>query len=205
MAPVVPLTAEEYAAFQNGSAKTSDGFTRTHRTGMLDVPLGLELNMATPFADCHLTGYFSEYGNDAWERMTRKENPDRSIEVGYEMVYHFPKGRFPHNASVYAFDYTVYAKQTTARVLRKTEFREDGQPLKDIRSKDGLEDVRISSNTEAIDFVYSDNGLLSEIVSADETVFLTFDRNGNLTRLQNETYKYTTDYEWTAVQIPGLY
>lgn len=153
----------------------------------------------------YVAGYFSEYGNDAWERMTREENPDRSIEVGYEMVYHFPKGRFPHNASVYAFDYTVYAKQTTARVLRKTEFREDGQPLKDIRSKDGLEDVRISSNTEAIDFVYSDNGLLSEIVSADETVFLTFDRNDNLTRLQNETYKYTTDYEWTAVQIPGLY
>jgi len=32
------------------------------QNGMLDVPLGIELNAATPVADCHLTGYFGEYG-----------------------------------------------------------------------------------------------------------------------------------------------
>lgn len=69
MADIIPLTEELYQSYLNGTAEkddfvTSDGIVlqRTHENGMLDVPLGIELNMATPFADCHLTGYFSDYG-----------------------------------------------------------------------------------------------------------------------------------------------
>ncbi len=59
MAPIEPLTDEEYDSYLNGTAVSE---TRTHQNGMLDVPKGIELNMATPIADCHLTGYFSDYG-----------------------------------------------------------------------------------------------------------------------------------------------
>ena len=53
MSDVIPLTDEEYEAYLNGTAPSP---TRTHTNGMLDVPQGIELNMATPIADCHLTG-----------------------------------------------------------------------------------------------------------------------------------------------------
>lgn len=59
MLPINPLTDEEYEAYTTGTAHSD---TRTHENGMLDVPKGIELNMATPIADCHLTGYFSDYG-----------------------------------------------------------------------------------------------------------------------------------------------
>ena len=69
MAPIEPLTEEEYQAYQDGTNEnrsyvTEGGIelTRTKTNGMLDVPKGIELNMATPIADCHLTGYFSDYG-----------------------------------------------------------------------------------------------------------------------------------------------
>ncbi len=69
MADIIPLTEESYQSYINGTAEKRDYVTeqndalkRTHKNGMLDVPLGIELNMATPFADCHLTGYFSTYG-----------------------------------------------------------------------------------------------------------------------------------------------
>ena len=59
MADVIPLTEAEYEAYTQGTAASE---TRTHINGMLDVPKGIELNFATPVADCHLTGYFSDYG-----------------------------------------------------------------------------------------------------------------------------------------------
>ena len=59
MSDVIPLTDEEYNAYLNGTAPSE---TRTHTNGMLDVPQGIEINMATPVADCHLTGYYSDYG-----------------------------------------------------------------------------------------------------------------------------------------------
>ncbi len=70
MADIIPLTQESYQSYLNGTAQkrdynvTEDNLvvSRTHTNGMLDVPLGIELNMATPIADCHLTGYFSNYG-----------------------------------------------------------------------------------------------------------------------------------------------
>lgn len=59
MADIIPLTEQEYQSYLTGTAVSEK---RTRNGGMLDVPLGIELNMATPVADCHLTGYFAEYG-----------------------------------------------------------------------------------------------------------------------------------------------
>lgn len=59
LAPIYPLTAAEYEAYTAGTAAST---TRTHKNGMLDIPQGIELNMATPKCDCHLTGYFADYG-----------------------------------------------------------------------------------------------------------------------------------------------
>ena len=69
MADIIPIAQEEYEKYLNGTSEnityvTEDGYTltRTKENGMLDIPKGIELNMATPIADCHLTGYFSDYG-----------------------------------------------------------------------------------------------------------------------------------------------
>ena len=101
MAPIVPLTPQEYAAFLDGSAKTSAGFSRTHRSGMLDVPLGLELNMATPFADCHLTGYFSEYGQGLAGVYGDYETPARGVREagGLSMLSHVGEYVYPKKDS----------------------------------------------------------------------------------------------------------
>lgn len=87
MAEIIPLTDEEYSAFINGTAASE---TRTHQNGMLDVPLGIELNMATPFADCHLTGYFSEYGQGLAGVFGDYETPSRGVKKagGISMLAH---------------------------------------------------------------------------------------------------------------------
>ena len=76
MKPVTPLTEEEYEAYTSGSAYSE---TRTHKNGMLDVPKGIELNMATPVADCHLTGYFSDYGQGLAGVFGDYETPSQEV------------------------------------------------------------------------------------------------------------------------------
>lgn len=76
MQPVTPLTEQEYEAYTSGSAYSE---TRTHENGMLDVPKGIELNMATPVADCHLTGYFSDYGQGLAGVFGDYETPSREV------------------------------------------------------------------------------------------------------------------------------
>ena len=76
MQAVNPLTEEEYEAYTSGSAYSE---TRTHENGMLDVPKGIELNMATPVADCHLTGYFSDYGQGLAGVFGDYETPSREV------------------------------------------------------------------------------------------------------------------------------
>ena len=76
MKPVNPLTEEEYEAYLTGTAPSD---TRTHSNGMLDVPKGIELNMATPIADCHLTGYFSDYGQGLAGVFGDYETPAREV------------------------------------------------------------------------------------------------------------------------------
>lgn len=86
MADVIPIPQDEYEAYLDGTNKnitytTKDGYTltRTHENGMLDVPKGIELNMATPFADCHLTGYFSDYGQGLAGVFGDYETPSKGV------------------------------------------------------------------------------------------------------------------------------
>ena len=87
MADIIPLTEEEYQSYLSGTAASE---TRTHENGMLDVPLGNELNMATPFADCHLTGYFAEYGQGNAGVFGDYETPSKGVmeKGGISMLSH---------------------------------------------------------------------------------------------------------------------
>lgn len=85
--PVVPISDELYQQYLNGTAPSE---TRTHGNGMLDVPLGNELNMATPFADCHLTGYYAEYGQGLAGVFGDYETPSKGVmdAGGISMLSH---------------------------------------------------------------------------------------------------------------------
>ncbi len=87
MAEIEPLTGEEYSSYLNGTAGSE---RRTHSNGMLDVPKGIELNMATPFADCHLTGYFSDYGQGLAGVFGDYETPAKGVSEsgGISMLSH---------------------------------------------------------------------------------------------------------------------
>lgn len=97
-APVVPLTDEEYAAYTSGTAPSEK---RTHTNGMLDVPLGIELNMATPFADCHLTGYYAEYGQGLAGVYGDYETPSKGVKEagGISMLSHVGEYVYPDKDS----------------------------------------------------------------------------------------------------------
>ncbi len=86
MADVIPIEQSEYEAYLDGTNEnrtyvTKDGYvlTRTHENGMLDIPQGIELNMATPIADCHLTGYFSDYGQGLAGVFGDYETPSKGV------------------------------------------------------------------------------------------------------------------------------
>ncbi len=87
MADIIPLSEETYQSYLNGTAEKreyvteeKDVLTRTKQNGMLDVPLGIELNMATPIADCHLTGYFCEYGQGLAGVFGDYETPSKGVK-----------------------------------------------------------------------------------------------------------------------------
>lgn len=86
-APVVPISDELYQQYLNGTAPSE---TRTHKNGMLDIPLGIELNMATPVADCHLTGYYAEYGQGLAGVFGDYETPTKGVMEagGISMLSH---------------------------------------------------------------------------------------------------------------------
>ncbi len=100
--PIIPLSAEDYSSFTNGTKKSIDfsfmrdekkiktGRTRTHSNGMLDVEKGIELNMATPIADCHLTGYWSDYGQGLAGVFGDYETPSEGVRLagGISMLAH---------------------------------------------------------------------------------------------------------------------
>ena len=85
--PVVPISDELYQQYLNGTASSE---TRTHTNGMIDIPLGIELNMATPFADCHLTGYYAEYGQGLAGVFGDYETPSKGVMEagGISMLSH---------------------------------------------------------------------------------------------------------------------
>lgn len=93
MAPIEPIPEDEYQAYLNGTHEersytvkydesTDEDdvvLTRTTTNGMLDVPYGNELNMATPVADCHLTGYFADYGQGLAGVFGDYETPSKGV------------------------------------------------------------------------------------------------------------------------------
>jgi len=86
MSDVIPVPQEDYEAYldgtyENKSYTTKEGLvlTRTHENGMIDIPLGIELNMATPIADCHLTGYYAEYGQGLAGVFGDYETPSKGV------------------------------------------------------------------------------------------------------------------------------
>lgn len=95
--PIIPLTAEEYDAFLTGTAETSHGEVRTHDSGMVDVLMGNELNMATPIADCHLTHYWCDYGQGLAGVYGDYETPSRESakQGGVVMLAHV--GEYVYN------------------------------------------------------------------------------------------------------------
>ena len=111
--PIIPLTAEEYAGFTGGTAQSieytyekdgsrvSTGITRTHKNGMLDVMQGNELNMATPVCDCHLTGYWSDYGQGYAGVYGDYETPSAGVNKagGVSMLSHVGEYVYPDKDS----------------------------------------------------------------------------------------------------------
>ncbi len=98
MADIIPLTQEEYQGYLTGTASSE---TRTHTCGMLDVPLGIELNMATPITDCHLTGYFSDYGQGYAGVYGDYETPAQGVADagGISMLSHVGEYVYPDKDS----------------------------------------------------------------------------------------------------------
>ncbi len=121
MADIVPLAEEVYQSYLDGSAskrtyKTEEGdnLKRTKTNGMLDVPKGIELNMATPIADCHLTGYFSDYGQGFAGVYGDYETPSAGVKAdgGISFLSHVGEYVYPDKDSAnyvgqYVDDYYV--------------------------------------------------------------------------------------------------
>lgn len=100
--PIIPLTNDEYAAYLNGTAAVSEGFgRRTYSDGLLDVKGGNELNMATPVCDCHLTCYWSEYGQGYAGVYGDYETPAREVnkDGGITMLSHIGEYVYPDKDS----------------------------------------------------------------------------------------------------------
>ncbi len=94
MADIIPIAQEDYEAYLNGTNENTtytaeDGtvLTRTNTNGMLDIPKGIELNMATPIADCHLTGYFSDYGQGLAGVFGDYETPSAGVKKAGGISY----------------------------------------------------------------------------------------------------------------------
>lgn len=107
-APIEPIPDDEYQAYLNGTNKntvftTSSGYKleRTKTNGMIDIPLGNELNMATPFADCHLTGYYCEYGQGLAGVYGDYETPSKGVKEagGISFLSHVGEYVYPDKDS----------------------------------------------------------------------------------------------------------
>lgn len=111
--PIIPLTAEEYAGYTGGTAASIEytykrgdevintGVKRTRENGMLDVEKGIELNMATPVCDCHLTGYWSDYGQGYAGVYGDYETPSAQVNKagGVTMLSHIGEYVYPDKDS----------------------------------------------------------------------------------------------------------
>lgn len=108
MAEIIPIPEDEYQGYLNGTNPntvftTSSGYKleRTHTNGMIDIPLGNELNMATPVADCHLTGYYAEYGQGLAGVYGDYETPSKGVKEkgGISFLSHVGEYVYPDKDS----------------------------------------------------------------------------------------------------------
>lgn len=112
--PVIPLSEEEYAAYTGGTAESIEfsyvgeggqrvypGLKRTHLNGLLDVEKGNELNFATPVCDCHLTGYWTDYGQGLAGVYGDYETPSAGVnkDGGVSMLSHVGEYVYPDKDS----------------------------------------------------------------------------------------------------------
>ena len=111
--PIIPLSAEEYAGYTAGTFDSREyvyeadggivnsGRVRTHENGLLDVEEGIELNMATPVCDCHLTGYWSDYGQGLAGVYGDYETPSCEVAKagGVTMLSHIGEYVYPDKDS----------------------------------------------------------------------------------------------------------
>ena len=99
LADIIPLTQEEYNSYINGTAPTTNGTVREN--GMIDVPQGIELNAATPVADCHLTGYYCDYGQGLLGVYGDYETPSKGVKDagGISMLSHVGEYVYPDKDS----------------------------------------------------------------------------------------------------------
>lgn len=99
LADIIPLTEEEYSSYINGTAPTTNGYVREN--GMIDVPQGIELNAATPVADCHLTGYYCDYGQGLLGVYGDYETPSKGVKDagGISMLSHVGEYVYPDKDS----------------------------------------------------------------------------------------------------------
>ncbi|MBQ5591318.1 MAG: PHP domain-containing protein [Clostridia bacterium] len=107
-AEIIPIPEEEYQGYLNGTNPntvfmTTSGYKleRTKTNGMIDIPLGNELNMATPFADCHLTGYYAEYGQGLAGVYGDYETPSKGVKEkgGISFLSHVGEYVYPDKDS----------------------------------------------------------------------------------------------------------
>jgi len=111
--PIIPLSMQEYVGYTTGTQQSSvysyknndetvsTDRSRTHTNGMLDVPQGNEMNMATPKCDCHLTCYFSDYGQGYAGVYGDYETPSAQVakDGGITMLSHVGEYVYPEKDS----------------------------------------------------------------------------------------------------------
>lgn len=111
--PIIPLTPQAYAGYTGGTAERAEftferdgetvhtGIKRTHPNGLLDVEKGNELNMATPVCDCHLTCYWSDYGQGYAGVYGDYETPSAQVnnDGGVTMLSHIGEYVYPDKDS----------------------------------------------------------------------------------------------------------
>ena len=169
------------------------------------------------------TLWFAQEGDfDAWDRMTRPDDPDYTVTDGWETVYYRPGGNFPNEVSgVTVWEETGrfypkgdskwggggYHDAATVVWESKVTLRDDGQPkLQEVfstaSSMINLGDTPLKTTR----FVYDENDMLSKTVmvyvdGTTEEMHYCFDENGNLTELRypDGTRYY---YEWVEVTVP---
>lgn len=186
MQDIVPLSAEQYSSYLNGSAPSAK---RTRANGMLDVPKGIELNLATPVCDCHLTGYFSDYGQGLAGVYGDYETPSKGVAEagGISMLSHVGEYVYPDKDSADHVGKKVdeYFVNKFARIFLDNKGSSLGMGI----------NSAIDAHTRCDRILY-DQVLAKTIPNGVTPWCFTFSDSHNLSSL-NEAYTYTVMESFT--------